>query len=84
MAALSAAQAGSLGILEGARLPAEAGESARRSLDQTWQRARERAVISALARTGPLHTAGAPSHATLHPVASGIPCPTLAPVLLYK
>jgi len=47
------------------RPSAEAGDAARRQLDQEWQRAH--AAVSALARACLLHTPGAPSHATLHP-----------------
>src|SRR3989442_15346603 len=65
MAALDAAQAGSLGTLEVSCPSSEAGDTARRPLDQEWQRAR--AAVSALARACLLHAPGAPSHATLHP-----------------
>src|SRR5467141_3989080 len=65
MAALDAAQAGSLGTLEVSRPSSEAGDTARRPLDQEWQRAR--AAVSVLARACLLHAPGAPSHATLHP-----------------
>jgi hypothetical protein len=67
MATLDTTQAGSLSPPEVSRSPAEAGDIARRQLDQEWQRARERAAVSALSRARLLHIPGAPSHATLHP-----------------
>src|SRR5256885_2072643 len=80
MAALDAAQAGSLGTLEVSRPSSETGDTARRPLDQEWQRAR--AAVSSLARACLLHAPDASSHATLHPVASGMPWPALPPGLL--